>query len=105
MDHLDQASKSAAFSGPPAHDGRGPAGPPEPHWTDDRAWISDIVRAPDAAAKLAVLADWIARAGGETVDRTVMLPALRPRHERRLAEVELRRMCRQAGIEILEDEA
>jgi hypothetical protein len=37
--------------------------------------------------------------------RTVMLPALRPHRDRRLAEVELRRMCEQAGLEVLEDEA
>jgi hypothetical protein len=53
---------------------------------------------------MAILAAWVAAAGGETVGRTVMLPVLRPHRERRLAEIELRRMCRQAGLEILEDE-
>jgi hypothetical protein len=77
---------------------------PRPDWTDDRAWIREIRHATDEAAKLLVLAGWVAAAGGETMARTVMLPALRPRNERRLAELELRRMCEQAGLEILEDE-
>jgi hypothetical protein len=33
-----------------------------------------------------------------------MIPALRPHRERRLAELELRRMCRQLGLEVLEEE-
>jgi hypothetical protein len=75
-----------------------------PSWTDDRAWLADIRHARDDAAKLAVLADWVAAAGGETCGRNVMLPALCPPRERRLAELELRRMCRQAGLEILENQ-
>jgi hypothetical protein len=73
-------------------------------WTDDRAWIAGIRDAPDEGSKLAVLAVWVAAAGGETVGRTVMLPALRPSPERRLAELELRRMCRQLGLEVPEEE-
>jgi hypothetical protein len=76
-----------------------------PDWADDRAWIARMLRARAEAATLETLAEWVATAGGETVGRTVMLPALRPHRERRLAELELRRMCRQFGLEILEDEA
>jgi hypothetical protein len=76
----------------------------EPDWTDDRSWILDIRSAGDETAKLSVLAAWVAAAGGETTGRTVTLRALRPPRERRLAEVELRRMCEQVGLEILEDE-
>jgi hypothetical protein len=75
-----------------------------PDWTDDREWLADIPRAPDEAAKLEKLAAWVTAAGGEICGRTVMLPALRPHPERRLAELELRRMVRQFGLEILEDE-
>jgi hypothetical protein len=58
----------------------------------------------DEAAKLSILAAWVAAAGGETCGRTVMLPALRPPPERRLAELELRRLVRQLGLELVEDE-
>jgi hypothetical protein len=81
-----------------------PAGPVQPQADDDRAWIGDILRARDAAAKLAILSEWITATGGETCGRTALLPALRPHNVRRLAEVELRRMCRRAGLEVLEDE-
>jgi hypothetical protein len=76
----------------------------EADWTGDRAWIAGIRHALDEATKLAVLAEWVAAAGGETCGRTVMLPALHPHTERRLAESELRRVCRQFGLEVLEDE-
>jgi hypothetical protein len=75
-----------------------------PDWTDDRLWIGSIVRARDETAKLAVLAEWVAAYGGETMGRTVMLPALPHHTKRRLAELELRRMCEQARLEVLEDE-
>jgi hypothetical protein len=78
---------------------------PQPDWTDDRAWILEIQRAPDLSTKLEVLAAWVAVVGGEIVDGMALLPALRPPRERRLAELELRRMVRQLGLEILEDEA
>jgi hypothetical protein len=77
---------------------------PRPDWTDDRAWISAIRHAPDEATKQAALAKWVAAAGGEACGRTAVLPALRPHCERRLAELELRRMCRQLGLEVLEEE-
>ena len=76
----------------------------KPHWTDDRTWIADVLRAPDEAAKLSVVAAWVTAYGGETCGRSVMIPALRPHRERRLAELELRRMCRQLGLEVLEEE-
>ena len=73
-------------------------------WTDDRAWIGDIRDGPDEASKLAILAAWVAAAGGETCGRTALLPALRPPPDRRLAELELRRMVRQFGLEVVDDE-
>jgi hypothetical protein len=72
------------------------------HWADDRAWIGDVGRACAPEAKLQVLAAWVAAAGGETCGRTVMLPALRPQRERRLTELELRRMLRQAGLDVVD---
>jgi hypothetical protein len=77
--------------------------PRRPHWTDDRSWISDIRHAPDEAAKLAVLAAWVTAAGGETMGRTVMLPGFPP-HRAPLAAIELRRMCEQFGLDVLDDE-
>jgi hypothetical protein len=78
---------------------------PRPDWTDDRAWILEIQRAPDLSTKLEVLAAWVAVVGGEIVDGMALLLVLRPHRERRLAELELRRMARQLGLEILEDGA
>jgi hypothetical protein len=72
-------------------------------WTDDRSWLRSIAQASDAAAKLEALAAWATAAGGAITGRTVMLPALRPHHERCLAELELRRMGRSLGLEVLED--
>ena len=74
---------------------------PPPHfraypWHDDRAWIADIVRATTPADKLAVLAEWVAAAGGRLGGRLVLLPPL----PQRLATLELRRMVRQARLVI-----
>jgi hypothetical protein len=95
---LDRARESKDFSGPSTESPLGPT------WTDDQAWIAYIHHARDEAAKLEVLAAWVTAASGETCGRTVMLPALRPHWERRLAELELRRMIEQFGLEVLEDE-
>jgi hypothetical protein len=73
------------------------------HWTDDRTWIAAIRHAPDASAKLGVLAEWAAAAGGGIVDGVARLPPLRHHRERRLAEVELRRVAWQLGLEVVED--
>jgi hypothetical protein len=74
--------------------------PPRPDWTDDRAWLGLIARAGPREAKLEALAAWAAAAGGGIVDGLARLPPLRPRHERRLAELELRRTCRSLGVAV-----
>jgi hypothetical protein len=107
-DYEDWINKFKGFSSPHASP-RSPRAPGEPaqkvpSWTDDRAWIREIRHAPDEASKLAILAAWVTAAGGETMGRTTLLPALRPHRDRRLAEVELRRICEQFGLAALEDE-
>ncbi|HEX6015402.1 MAG TPA: hypothetical protein VFY87_27100 [Geminicoccaceae bacterium] len=91
-----QASDGAGFSRS-GHDGPGlPSLTGRRGWDDDRAWIADVVRAPDAGRKLAVLAGWVAAAGGRLEDGHAVLPAL----PHRLAAVELRRMLRQHGVTV-----
>jgi len=67
-------------------------------WTDDRAWIAEIVRHkdPHCDAVLALLFSWVLAAGGWINGMTAELPAL----PHRLAAVELRRMLRRSGIGI-----
>lgn len=67
-------------------------------WHDDRGWIADVTSAATADEKLAVLATWVAAAGGRLLGGTADLPAL----PRRLATLELRRMLRQAGVAVRE---
>jgi hypothetical protein len=78
--------------------------PRRPDWTDDRAWIGLIARAGPREAKLEALAAWAAAAGGEIVGGLARLPPPRQHRARRLAELELRRMCRSLGVAVLEDE-
>jgi hypothetical protein len=90
------ANSGAGFSRSD-HDGPGLPGLTARYsWADDRAWIADLVRAPDAQSKLAVLSGWVAAAGGRVEAGRALLPAL----PRRLAAVELRRMLRQYGITV-----
>jgi hypothetical protein len=49
-------------------------------------------------ARPAVLVECATAAGGKLVDGVALLPPLRPRHERRLAESELRPVLRRMGI-------
>jgi hypothetical protein len=72
--------------------------PPRPDWTDDRAWIGLIARAGPREAKLEALAAWAAAAGGGIVGGLARLPPPRHHRARRLAEQELRRMCRSLGV-------
>ena len=65
-------------------------------WHDDRAWIADLASAESREARFAVLGSWVAAAGGRWVGTTAELPRL----PARLAALELRRMLRQAGIEV-----
>ena len=67
-------------------------------WTDDRAWVAEIVRATTTDEKLAVLFWWVLAAGGWIDGMTALLPPL----PHRLAALELRRMLRQFQIEIRE---
>jgi hypothetical protein len=97
-DHPDQASSGAcsARSGQPtpaltALPGRYP-------WTDDRAWIFATTHAADRPGAIALLAAWVAAAGGRLEGEMAWLPRLGPPARRRLAEVELRRMLRQFGF-------
>ena len=64
--------------------------------TDDRAWITDIVRATTTDEKLATLFSWVLAAGGWIDGMTAELPPL----PHRLATRELHRMLRQSGIAI-----
>ena len=67
-------------------------------WTDDRAWIAEIVRHKDpyCDAVLALLFAWVLAAGGWIDGMTADLPDL----PHRLAALELRRMLRRSGIGI-----
>jgi hypothetical protein len=76
-----------------------------PAWTDDRAWVGRVVRAAPPEAKLATLAAWVGAAGGTVAGGVAILPPLRPRHARRLAELEVRRLARRFGLEAVEDPA
>ena len=67
-------------------------------WTDDRAWVAEIVRAATTDEKLATLFSWVLAADGWIEGTTALLPAL----PRRLAALELRRMLRQSRIEVRE---
>jgi len=67
-------------------------------WTDDRAWIAEIVRAATTDEKLAALFSWVIAAGGWIEGTTALLPTL----PHRLATRELHRMLRQSRIEIRE---
>lgn len=67
-------------------------------WTDDRAWVAEIVRATTTDKKLAVLFWWVLAAGGWIDGMTALLPPL----PHRLAKLELARMLRQFRIEIRE---
>jgi hypothetical protein len=82
-----------------------PARPKTRDWADDRAWTSRFVAAPTLEAKRAVLTRWAEAMGGMVVDGAVVLPPLQPHAVRRLAEVELRRLLRQVGVEVREDDA
>jgi hypothetical protein len=82
---------------PPSNTEAGTAGTTAA-WTDDRAWIAEIVRATTTDEKLAMLFWWVLAAGGWIDGMTALLPAL----PRRYAALELRRMLRQSGIEIRE---
>jgi hypothetical protein len=101
-DHPDRPDRSS--------DGAGSSrsGPPSPAvtvltarhpWTDDRAWILEVTRAPTRDAQVAALSAWVAAAGGRLDGGVAELPPLRPRRERRLAELELRRLLRRFGVE------
>ena len=59
-------------------------------------WIAEVGGAVSADEKLAVLADWVAAVGGRLVGQEAVLLEL----PRKLAALELRRMLRQAGIEV-----
>ena len=99
LDHLDQASNSAGFPGPsPAHS-LGPPGQVYHSWTDDRAWIGDIVRGTTTDVKLATLFSWVIAAGGWISGTTALLPPL----PHRLATYELHRILRQFGIAVSDD--
>jgi hypothetical protein len=67
-------------------------------WTDDRAWITEIVRHKDPRSDpaLALLFAWVLAAGGWIDGMTADLPTLPHRY----ATQELRRMLRRSGIEI-----
>ena len=67
-------------------------------WTEDRAWIAEIVQAATPDAKLAVLFWWVLAAGGWIDGMTALLPPL----PHRLAKLELARMLLQVRIEIRE---
>jgi hypothetical protein len=67
-------------------------------WTDDRSWISDVVRAVTTDEKLATMFSWVLAAGGWTDGSIALLPHL----PHRLATLELRRMLRQFRIDIRE---
>lgn len=67
-------------------------------WTDDRAWMAEVVRHkdPHCDAVLALLFAWVLAAGGWIDGMTAELPDLPHRY----AALELRRMLRRSGIGI-----
>ena len=68
-------------------------------WTDDHAWIADMVCTRAPAGKLAILAEWVAAAGGRIDGEVALLPPL----PRRLATLNLHRILGQFRIEVRDD--
>jgi hypothetical protein len=100
LDPLDPLSNSNGLREPPTWTPRWTPWTPDYRWTDDRAWICEVQNAPDQKAKLAILTAWVESAGGQVTDGTAHLAPLQPPHQRRLAELELRRMLRQHGLDV-----
>ena len=67
-------------------------------WTDDRAWIADVVRAEPGDPRLALLFSWVIAAGGWISGTTAELPVL----PAGLARLELHRILKQFGIGVCE---
>ena len=87
----------------PARAASKPANDQPRPWTDDRAWLLSLRQPPGCRARTDTLAAWVAAAGGQLADGTALLPPLRPHAERRLAEVELRRVLRDARVACVDD--
>jgi hypothetical protein len=102
LDPMEPLSNYNGLQAPPTWTPCGLPGPLPYHWTDDRAWICEVGDAPDEAAKLAVLTTWVKSAGGRVADGTAYLAPLRPHQQRRLAELELRRMLLQHRLKVAE---
>ena len=67
--------------------------------TADRAWLADMVCTRAPAGKLAILAEWVAAAGGRIDGEVALLPPL----PRRLATLNLHRILGQFRIEVRDD--
>jgi hypothetical protein len=96
--HPVQASNGAGF-------GRTGHGDTEPSilselrpWTDDRAWISEAMRAAPGDERMSVLFWWVVAAGGWIEGTTARLPAL----QAGIARNELHRMLRQNRLAVHE---
>ena len=96
MDCMDQASIGAGLATSLAWTVSGPPGLARYPWTDDRAWIADMVCTRARAGKLAILAEWVAAAGGRIDGEVVLLPPL----PRCLATLNLHRILGQFRIEV-----
>ena len=101
LDHLDQVSNRAGSSGPGTSSLGRPPGPARRPWTDDRAWIAEIVRAEPGDPKMATLFWWVIAAGGWIEGTSALLPTL----PTCMAKLELPRMLRQHRIEVREVES
>jgi hypothetical protein len=102
-DHPDQAGRTKANPGQGSADRAFPGLTTLPDrypWADDRAWILAVTHAAERPAKVALLVEWVAAAGGRLEGELAWLPPLGPPPRRRLAEVELRRMLCQFGVEV-----
>jgi len=96
---MEQASIGAGLATSPARTVSGPPGLARYPWTDDPAWIADMVCTRAPAEKLAILAKWVAAAGGRIVGEVALLPLL----PQRLATLNLHRILGQFWIEVRDD--